>query len=145
MRRAVLAILGTIAGLILLLTFKTQATSTSALATPPAAIGSPSTSTAGTSGSSGTKTVTGTAAETRYGPVQVQITVANGQLTAVTATEYPTSDRRDEEINSYAIPQLNQEATAAKNAQIDTVSGATYTSDGYITSLQSALDRAGLA
>jgi uncharacterized protein with FMN-binding domain len=156
MRRTVLAILSTIAGLVLLLTFKTQTTSTSALAAPPAAItpssSSGSTSTSGTSSStgsgsssSGTKTVTGTAADTRYGPVQVKITLTNGQITAVAATEYPTSERRDEEINSIAIPQLNQEATAAKNAQIDTVSGATYTSEGYTTSLQSALDQAGLS
>jgi uncharacterized protein with FMN-binding domain len=158
MRRAVLAILSTVAGLVLLLTFKTQTASTSALAAPPAEI-SPSTSTStgssgtgssatgssGTGSSSTSKTVTGSAADTRYGPVQVKITVTNGQLTAVTATEYPTSNPRDQEINSYAIPQLNQEATAAKSAQIDTVSGATYTSDGYTTSLQSALDQAGLS
>jgi uncharacterized protein with FMN-binding domain len=155
MRRAVFAILSTVAGLVLLLTFKTQTASTSALASPPTEI-SPSTSTStgnsssgtgssGTGSSSTTKTVTGAAADTRYGPVQVKITVANGQLTAVTATEYPTSNPRDEEINSYAIPQLNQEATAAESAQIDTVSGATYTSDGYTTSLQSALDQAGLS
>jgi uncharacterized protein with FMN-binding domain len=88
--------------------------------------------------------VTGTAADTRYGPVQVKITVTNGQLTAVTAVEYPTNNPRDEEINSFAIPQLTSEALAAKSAQIDMVSGATYTSEGYITSLQSALDRAGV-
>jgi uncharacterized protein with FMN-binding domain len=54
------------------------------------------------------------------------------------------NDPRDQEINSYAIPQLNSEAVSAGSAQIDTVSGATYTSEGYITSLQSALDKAGL-
>jgi uncharacterized protein with FMN-binding domain len=147
MRRAVLAILSTIAGLVLLLTFKTQATSTSALAAPPAAIApntSPSTSTS-TSSTTTTKTFTGAATETRYGPVQVKITVQNGKVVAVAAVDYPTGDSRDQEINSSAIPQLNQEATAAKNAQIDAVSGATYTSEGYVTSLQSALDLAGLA
>src|SRR5205085_10368880 len=126
--------------LVLVLSFKTHSTSTS-LAAPPAAI-APSTSGSGTSssgssGSSGTssgsststsKTVTGTAADTRYGPVQIKITVTNGQLTAVTAVEYPTSNPRDEEINSVAIPQLTSEALAAKSAQIDMVSGATYTS-----------------
>jgi uncharacterized protein with FMN-binding domain len=165
MRRAVLAIFSTIAGLVLLLTFKTQDSSTSALASPPANSGSGSTSSSGstsdsgsTSGSgssgttsnsgstsSGTKTVTGTAADTRYGPVQVKITVTNGKVTAVAATEYPQNNGRDQEINSYAIPELNQEATSAKSAQIDTISGATYTSDGYISSLQSALDQAGLS
>src|SRR3954447_2854552 len=156
MRRALFAILSTIVALVLVLSFKTHSTSTS-LAAPPAAI-APSTSDSGTSssgssGSSGTssgsststsKTVTGTAADTRYGPVQIKITVTNGQLTAVTAVEYPTSNPRDEEINSIAIPQLTSEALAAKSAQIDMVSGATYTSEGYISSLQSALDQAGL-
>ncbi|HSP39230.1 MAG TPA: FMN-binding protein [Frankiaceae bacterium] len=155
MRRAVFAILSTIAGLVLLLTFKTQNPTTPALTAPPAAI-SPSTSTStgssssGSSGSSGssssgTKTLTGTAADTRYGPVQVQITVSNGKVTAATSPQYPSNDPRDDEINSYAIPELNQEATAAQSAQIDTISGATYTSEGYITSLQSALDQAGLS
>ena len=88
--------------------------------------------------------MTGAAADTRYGPVQVQITVTDGKVTSVKAVEYPREDPRDAEINSYAIPQLNQEATSAKSAQIDTVSGATYTSEGYIESLQSALNQAGL-
>jgi uncharacterized protein with FMN-binding domain len=158
MRRAVLAILSTIAGLVLLLTFKTHA-GTSALATPPTAIGgstssgSGSSATSGSSGtssnssgsSSGTKSITGAAADTRYGPVQVKITISNGQLTAVQAVEYPENNSRDEQINSYAIPELTQEALDAKSAHIDTVSGATYTSEGYVTSLQSALDKAGLS
>jgi uncharacterized protein with FMN-binding domain len=79
-----------------------------------------------------------------YGPVQVQVTVKNGKVTAVQATQYPSSDPRDAQINAYAIPQLNSEAVAAGNARIDSVSGATYTSQGYISSLQSALDKAGL-
>ena len=91
-----------------------------------------------------TKTVTGDAADTRYGPVQVQITVTNGTITAVNAVDYPQNDPRDQQINSYAIPQLNSEALAARNASIDMVSGATYTSEGYLASLQSALDKAGL-
>jgi uncharacterized protein with FMN-binding domain len=174
MRRAVLAILSTIVGLVLLLTFKTESLSAT---TPPAAIGSngnissgssgtgsPGSSgssgssgsagsagsagstsgSAGSSGGSASKTVTGEAADTRYGPVQVQITVTDGKVSAVQAVEYPQNDPRDEEINSYAIPQLNAEATSAGNAQIDMVSGATYTSEGYVQSLQSALDKAGL-
>jgi len=96
------------------------------------------------SASSAAKTYTGDAVDTRFGPVQVQITVQNGTVTAVNATEYPQNDPRDQQINSYAIPQLNQEAMAAKSASIDMVSGATYTSAGYISSLQSALDQAGL-
>jgi uncharacterized protein with FMN-binding domain len=76
--------------------------------------------------------------------VQVRITVTNGKVTNATAIVYPSGNARDQEINAYAIPTLNQEASAASNAQIDMVSGATVTSTGYINSLQSALDKAGL-
>jgi uncharacterized protein with FMN-binding domain len=88
-----------------------------------------------------TKTVTGSAADTRYGPVQVQITVTNGKITSASAIEYPQNDPRDQQINAYAIPVLNQEAVQAGSASIDNVSGATYTSDGYVRSLQSALNK----
>ena len=102
----------------------------------------------GGTGSGGTtsaaKTVTGDAADTIYGPVQVQITVKNGKLTAANATVYPTGTPRDAQINAFAIPQLEQETVAAGNANIDAVSGATYTSNGYIASLQSALSKAGI-
>jgi uncharacterized protein with FMN-binding domain len=101
-------------------------------------------STAASGGSSAAKTVTGDAADTRYGPVQVKITVKSGKITDVTAVDYPQNDPRDQQINSYAVPQLNQEALSAQSSHIDIVSGATYTSDGYVTSLQSALDKAGL-
>jgi uncharacterized protein with FMN-binding domain len=152
MRRALLAVSGTIVGLVMLLSFKTHP---AAVPTPPAALGSPApdttggasptpSSTAGSAASGGSRTVTGEAAQTRYGPVQVQITVSGGTVTSVTAVDYPQNDPRDQQINSFAIPQLNQEATAAKSTNIDIVSGATYTSQGYIQSLQSALDRAGL-
>jgi uncharacterized protein with FMN-binding domain len=90
------------------------------------------------------KTVTGDVIQTNYGPVQVQITVANGKVTKATVVEYPNQSPRDAQINSYAIPQLDSEAVAASSAQIDSVSGATYTSGGYISSLQSALDKAGI-
>jgi uncharacterized protein with FMN-binding domain len=147
MRRVLFAVSSTIAGLVMLLSFKTQ---TPAATTPPAAIGTPDTSggsaapSASGSGTSGDGTFTGDAADTRWGPVQVQITVTDGAVTAVSAVDYPQNNQRDIEINQFAIPQLNQEATAAKSATIDTVSGATVTSDGYIRSLQSALDKAGL-
>lgn len=155
MRRALLAIAGTIAGLVMLLSFKTQpvtvASPAAAASTPRSGTGtgsagaaaSPSPGAAGSTGRSA-KTITGEAADTRYGPVQVQITVANGTVTAVTAVEYPQNDPRDVQINSFAIPQLDQEATAARSTNIDIISGATYTSQGYISSLQSALDQAGL-
>jgi uncharacterized protein with FMN-binding domain len=164
MKRAVLAIVSTVAAVVMLLTFKTH--SLTASTTPPAAVsnssgtssdsgttsssGSDATSSTGSTSSSSSatasaaKTYTGSAADTRYGPVQVQITVKKGKLTAVTAVDYPQGDPRDQEINSYAIPALNSEATSAGNANIDMISGATYTSQGYISSLQSALDQAGL-
>lgn len=89
-----------------------------------------------------TVTVNGAPADTRYGPVQVQITITNGRITRVDAIDYPQGGGRDQEINSQAIPQLDQETMQAQSARIDTVSGATYTSDGYRQSLQSALDAA---
>ena len=91
-----------------------------------------------------TRTVTGSAVDTRYGPVEVQITVKGKSISNVSVLEYPSEEPRDQEINSYALPILNQEAMKAQSAQIDSVSGATYTSTGYIQSLQSALDQAGL-
>ena len=115
-------------------------------ASAPAASGAKSgTGTSGTAKSGSTKTVAGAAWPTIYGPVQVRVTVSAGKLTAVTATEYPTETPRDYQINSFAIPELNSEALAAGSAKIDSVSGATYTSGGYIGSLQSALDKAGIA
>ena len=87
--------------------------------------------------------ITGTAASTRYGLVQVQITVSGSTIVSATATTYPTGGRNSE-ISSYAVPILQKEAVTAQNAQIDTVSGATFTSVGYQTSLQAALDAAGL-
>ncbi|MFJ1932366.1 MULTISPECIES: FMN-binding protein [unclassified Kitasatospora] len=106
--------------------------------------GSPTAPAAGGSGGTGgTRKVTGDAVNTRYGPVQVEVTLAGSRITAVDVVKYPTEDRRDREINSSALPLLNQEAIAAQSAGIDVVSGATFTSDGYVRSLQSALDRAG--
>jgi uncharacterized protein with FMN-binding domain len=162
-RRAVFAIAGTVAGLVLLLSFKTHPTT--AVTTPPAAIGTTTTTTAAAPTTTATtttakataapkkkkktstaaKTVTGAGVETRYGPVQVRITVKGGRITAAAAVQYPYGDSRSAQISSYAIPTLNQEAVAAGSASIDMVSGASYTSDGYLRSLQSALTAAGLA
>lgn len=86
--------------------------------------------------------VNGAPADTQYGPVQVRITLRGGHIVSAEAIDYPQGGGRDQEINSYAIPQLNDEAVQADSSQIDTVSGATYTSDGYRQSLQSALDAA---
>ncbi|GAA5202319.1 FMN-binding protein [Microbacterium jejuense] len=87
-------------------------------------------------------TYTGSAADTRFGPVQVQITVSGGAITDVQVPEYPSTNPRDRQINTRALPTLIAETTQAQSADIDMVSGATYTSEGYLTSLQSALDQA---
>jgi uncharacterized protein with FMN-binding domain len=80
--------------------------------------------------------------QTRYGPVQVQAQVQNGSLVAVAVVQYPDGDGKSVRINQRALPQLQSEALTAQSAQVDTVSGATYTSDAYVTSLQSAIDEA---
>ena len=82
--------------------------------------------------------------DTRYGPVQVQITVTGTKITEVTAIQVPSGNGRDQEINSYAVPPLTQEVLAAQSPHVDMVSGGTYTSEGYLTSLQSALDQVGI-
>jgi uncharacterized protein with FMN-binding domain len=87
-------------------------------------------------------TYTGGAANTRYGPVQVQITVSGGVIADVQVIDYPNSNREDQRINGRALPTLVSETTQAQSSQIDMVSGATYTSQGYIASLQSAIDQA---
>jgi uncharacterized protein with FMN-binding domain len=96
------------------------------------------------SGSAQAKTVTGSVAQTQYGPVQVRITVAGGKITKAEAVQTPTGGRSDQ-VTSNSVPRLNQAAVAAGSADIDAVSGATYTSAGYKESLQSALDKAGAA
>jgi uncharacterized protein with FMN-binding domain len=89
-------------------------------------------------------TVNGTSVDTRYGPVQVQLVVKGKRIVKATAIDFPQSGGRDREINGQAVPVLQSETMRAQGATIDTVSGATFTSDGYRTSLQSALDAAHL-
>ncbi|MFF7951112.1 FMN-binding protein [Streptomyces griseorubiginosus] len=137
LRRIVLASAATVSGMVMLLSLKPHASPAAALAVP-----APSSSSSGST-TAGTKTITGDTIQTRWGPVQVRITVKDGKLTDVTAVTYPTDNPRDQEINSYALPRLRSEALQAQSADIDTVSGATYTSEGYRQSLQSALDSAG--
>jgi len=157
MRRVILAVVSTVVGLVLLLTFKTHSISGGSGSAPPAAISTPDGGAASgvasapasggaTAGGStaGSRTVTGAAASTMYGPVQVQITVKDGHVATARAVQYPKTFQQDQQINAYAIPELNREAVTAGSAKIDMVSGATYTSRGYISSLQSALDQAGI-
>ncbi|MFC8851104.1 MULTISPECIES: FMN-binding protein [unclassified Micromonospora] len=106
--------------------------------------GSSADSSSGGSSSSGSGQYDGSVAQTRWGPVQVRITVSGGKITDVTALQVPDGNHRDQQINDYAVPILRQSALAAQSADIDTVSGATVTSDGYRESLQAAIDAAHL-
>ena len=172
MRRAIVAGTATVSGVVLLLGLKSHSNG-AALGTQAFSIGSgsgggsastssaaPSTSSTASKSSSGagsptsvpttpansgtkSKVVTGDAADTRYGPVQLQVTFSGKKITSINVLQYPTESFRDQEINTYALPLLNQEAMAAQSAHIDVISGATYTSDGYAQSLQSAIDKAG--
>jgi hypothetical protein len=175
MRRVLLALSGTVAGLVMLLSFKSHAASTAAAGIGAGAAGS-SAAGSGGSGGSGAGSVTGTgqsaypsaapssgrsgsgpsgagsggaaatvvsgrAISTMYGPMQVQATLAGGRITKVTVLQHTDVGAESEQIDATAIPQLTREALAAQSARIDAVSGASYTSSGYIQSLQSALDK----
>lgn len=140
MRRIALWFLATLSTVVLLFGYRTS-TSSAMPTTGPAAAAAPA---AGAPTTAGT-TITGTTAATRWGPVQVQITVADATITAVDVVQYPDGNGKDLQINARAIPTLVQETLSAQSADIDMVSGATVTSDGYLTSLQSALDQAGIA
>ncbi|KRE71312.1 MULTISPECIES: FMN-binding protein [Micrococcaceae] len=109
--------------------------------------GSTGTGTSGSSGSSGTSasgTYKGTAVQTRFGPVQVQITVANGKITDITALQLTNTDGKSVQISNRAAPLLRSKVLAAQSADVQTVSGATITSDAYLTSVQAAIDAAHL-
>ncbi|MDH6629333.1 uncharacterized protein with FMN-binding domain [Streptomyces sp. LBL] len=141
-RRVVLATAATVSGVVLLLSLKPSSDPASAAAggaapQPPLA----QESAQGGAQAAGTGTVTGDAAQTQYGAVQVRLTVAGGKITKAEAVQAPKGGTSDQKT-ALSVPKLNQEAVAAQNAEIDAVSGATYTSNGYKQSLQSALDKA---
>jgi uncharacterized protein with FMN-binding domain len=140
--RIVTWLLSTVAVLTLLFGYHT---STAGPASPASetVITAPATAPAATTPGSATS-VTGSVADTRWGPVQVRISVANRRITSVDVPQQPDGNDRDEEINDYALPILVRNTLTAQSAHIDMVSGATVTSDGYVESLQSALDQAGL-
>ena len=152
MRRITLWIVSTIAAVVLLFSYRTSlgagptAAPVAGAAAPgivPDSPGAPSpTASADKSGSAKSMTVNGSVAQTRWGPVQVQIQITNGKITDVRTLQRPSGNDRDDEINTYALPQLRAEALSAQNASIDAVSGATVTSGGYVESLQAALDAA---
>lgn len=84
--------------------------------------------------------IEGAAVGTRWGTVQVQVTISGGAITDVTALQLPSGDRHSADISSRVEPLLRSSALAVQGAQIDIVSGATYTSLAYAQSLQAALD-----
>jgi uncharacterized protein with FMN-binding domain len=171
-KRAVVALAATALALVLLFSFKTPddaglATSrgvglrigaVTAPAAPPRATPRPTRVPTATTGPAATQaptasppsgggaladgTVDGPLIDTRFGPVQVEITISGGMLTDVTALALPTDRQRSLAISQYAEPILRSEALQARSAQIDLVSGATYTSIAYARSLQAALDQA---
>jgi uncharacterized protein with FMN-binding domain len=168
MRRILLAVTGTIAGLVALLSFKTHSPVTNSAPLPSAGISgktqspatpSPSRSSSGKSPSrpspstktrtpaahsSTTRSYTGQAVNTPYGVVQVKVSVSGSKITNVSFVQLTAFDQHSQDINSQAAPILLQQTLSAQSAKIDGVSGATYTSGGYEQSLQSALDKAGI-
>ncbi len=170
MRRIVVGFMSTLSALVLLFSYHTSLgrsgvaagdgtsgavpdtsgdTSSGGTASDPSAPSTSGSSSGGSSsssssGSSKSGSYTGDSVDTQWGPVQVKITVAAGKITKSEAVVYPTENPRDQQINAYAVPQLNSEAVQQQSGSIDAVSGATVTSDGYIQSLQSAIDRAHL-
>jgi uncharacterized protein with FMN-binding domain len=165
-RRAVVSLVATAFGLVLLFSFKTPDSPTVAVQPPLIAIASPRPSSSPSAiarqsqrpGSSvasaapapsasavtagGTKQVDGDVVGTQFGDVQVRIVESGGKITAVQALQLPFDRRRSNEISQYAEPILRSEVLQAQSARIDSVSGATYTSAAYDQSLQSAIDRA---
>ena len=162
MRRAIVALVGTAAGTLLLVGAKTGLGQTAAAGDAPALVdgkqqpsGSPTatkaavppsagapTSKAATSTGLRNGTFKGAVAETDYGNVQVSIVIAGGKLTDVKVLAAPDDTTRSEQLSAQALPRLRQEALTAQSAKIDSVSGASSTSDGYRRSLQSAIDQA---
>ncbi|MFE9767363.1 FMN-binding protein [Streptomyces sp. NPDC005808] len=147
LRRVVLATAATVSGIVLLLSLKPGSDPASASAQGGAAaqatVAGQESPQGGSSGqsSSGARTVTGSVAETQYGPVQVRLTLSGDKITKAEAVQAP-SGGQSTTVTEDAVPKLNQAAVAAGTADIDAVSGATYTSAGYKQSLQSALDQA---
>ena len=157
MRRVILAVTGTIAGLVALLSFKAHVPTVPVAATSGTGAGSSTSSSSSSSSSSrtipgefqsvagtltaGETTITGKVANTVYGPVQLELVVKSHKIVKVAVLEQPTNTIHDIQIGEFAFPKLISETLTAQNAKVDAVSGASYTSAGYIASLQSAVDR----
>jgi uncharacterized protein with FMN-binding domain len=145
MKRAILVGLGTLAGASAILGYHPGAilTASAAGTTTPSTTSAAGTST--TTGTSGAQTYTGDAVQIQWGTVQVEATVENGRITDVTAISYPANDGHSAQLSAMAIPTLQQQAMTAQSANLDGVSGASYTSAAFAQSLQSALVQAGLS
>jgi uncharacterized protein with FMN-binding domain len=154
MRRIVLWFLGTVATVALLFGYRTSTSGptgglSSVAAAPRIVSGDPGGATGSTSGSTSAPggspsdvVANGGVARTRWGPVQVQVQITARRIVDVRVLQQPNGNRTDAEINAYALPQLREQVLQAQSANVDGVSGATVTSDGYRQSLQSALDTA---
>ena len=104
--------------------------------------GTAGTSRGGTAGGSGpVRRAMGTLEAYGYGELSVTVTVKGGEITGVTVPVLEVSDPNSRQVADYAIPQLKSEVLAANSARVHAISGATYTSDAYTASLQSALDK----
>ena len=154
MKRLILAVAGTIAGLIALLSFQTHASPAAVGSLPAASLGpvpalaTPSGRTGAAAGtgpsppSAGPVTTLGQAVTDQYGTIQVRIVTVGRQVRSVSFAQLVGDEELSDLINAQAGPLLLHRTLIAQSAQIDTVSGATYTSDAYRQSLQSALDKA---
>jgi uncharacterized protein with FMN-binding domain len=133
MRRITLWMFSTVAALVLLFSYRT---STNAVAEKVAA------GTTNPDTQADAKTYVGETVRVKWGPVQVGVVMAGDRIVDVHVMQHPTGNQRDEEINGRALPILREQTLAAQSADVDAVSGATFTSEGYRKSLQSALDAA---
>ena len=131
MRRVLVAVVVTVAGLVALLSFKTH------MNLSERTVGSPSSVPPLLPGE---HALTGLAVRTVYGPVQIRVVERSRTIVGVNILQHPAETAMDIQIGQFAFPRLVGETLAAQSARIDSVSGATYTSNGYISSLQSALD-----
>jgi uncharacterized protein with FMN-binding domain len=159
MRRVILAVTGTIAGLVALLSFKSHVPSSPVAATVSGSGGGSSSASPKAGGQTevvpgafpqgsiarnlpaGETSVDGKVASTAYGPVQIQLIERSGKIVKVAVLVQPTNTLHDVQIGEFAFPKLISETLTTQDAKIDAVSGASYTSAGYIQSLQSALDK----
>ncbi len=140
MRRAPIVLTATAAGLAAVLSFDAHEPK---LPTATAAGGASPTPTPQATNASGAKTATGDAIDTPYGAAQVRVTVEGGKIIAIEALQLQGNDPKSVQISSYAEPLLRESALAKQSADVDAVSGATFTTASYAQSLQSALDQLG--